>query len=84
MSYGGLIYILVNDLIRSNDYTIQGIANYADLPEELIYDISIGNNDNPSIEASRKIIELHKSARPTLYKTMMKKIAEKYLQKKQL
>jgi hypothetical protein len=68
------IYFITHDLINSNDYTIEGIANYSDIPEEVIVDIIIGTNNNPSIEVSRKIIELHRLARPDLYKRILNKI----------
>lgn len=69
------IYFITHDLINSNDYTIEGIANYSNIPEEVIVDIVIGTNNNPSIDVTRKIIELHRLARPDLYKRIINKIA---------
>lgn len=70
-------YILL-DLIKSEDYTIDGIATYTHIPQEVIYDIAIGNNTNPTLDVSRKIIELHKGVRADLYHRVMEKITEKY------
>lgn len=79
MMHNNVINLIVQDLIKSNDYTITGVAAYSNVPEEVIYDIAIGNNNNPSLEVSRKIIELHKSARAELYQKVMQKITSSYL-----
>lgn len=76
--HGNIINLILLDLIKSNDYTISGVAVYANVPEEVIYDIAIGNNRNPSLEVSRKIIELHKTARVDLYQKVMQKITAGY------
>lgn len=77
--HGNVINLIVQDLIKSNDYTITGVAAYSNVPEEVIYDIAIGNNNNPSLEVARKIIELHKTARAELYQRVMQKITASYL-----
>ena len=82
MTYGNIINLILQDLIKSNDYTIAGVAAYSNLPEEVIYDIAIGNNNNPSLDVSRKIIELHKSARFDLYQKVMQKITSSYVSDK--
>lgn len=77
--HGNVINLIVQDLIKSNDYTITGVAAYSNVPEEVIYDIAIGNNNNPSLEVARKIIELHKTARAELYQRVMQKITASYM-----
>lgn len=76
------IRLILQDLINSSDYTMLGIAMYTDTPEEIIYDIAIGINTNPSFEVSRKIIELHRTARVDLYKYVIKKINDCYFENK--
>lgn len=78
ISNKSIINLILQDLIRTNDYTISGVATYTNLPEEVIYDIAIGKNNNPTLEVSRKIIELHRGARTTLYKKVMEKITATY------
>ena len=38
-------------------YSLQGIACYANVPEEIIYEVASGCNANPSLMLSRKIID---------------------------
>jgi hypothetical protein len=66
---------LVQDILASEEYTLEGIAFYTRMPEDIIYDIATGKNPNPSIELSRRIIELHRTIRPEVYKQIMQKIA---------
>lgn len=74
-----VVNLMLLDLIHSNDYTISGVAAYANLPEEVIYDIAMGSITNPTLNVSRKIIKLHVGARGELYQRVMQKITEKYL-----
>lgn len=78
MTHGNVIHLILQDLISTNDYTITGVATYSNVPEDVIYDIAIGNNNNPSLDVTRKIIELHRTARSELYRHVMEKIIIDY------
>lgn len=67
---------IVNDLLE--EYSLQGIAAYTDIPEEVIYELATGQNTNPSLKCIRKIIELHRSTRPSLYQTIVRKIVQEH------
>lgn len=67
---------IVNDLLE--EYSLQGIASYTDLPEDVIYELASGQNSNPSLKCIRKIIELHRSTRPNLYQTIVRKIVQEH------
>ncbi|MDR3491022.1 MAG: hypothetical protein P4M12_03125 [Gammaproteobacteria bacterium] len=72
--------LLINDILLSEEYTLEGIAYYTHLPEEVICDVASGKNLEPSATLSRKIIKLHRIVRPKLYEEIMKKIImEEYL-----
>ena len=51
-----------------------GIAYYVQMPEDVIYELVTGLNKNPSLELSRKIVELHKSVRIELYQAVLEKV----------
>ena len=76
---GNIVSMMLVDLIRSEDYTISAVAAYANLPEDVVYDIAIGAITNPSLDASRKIIKLHVGARSELYRRVMQKITTQYV-----
>ncbi|EKD73282.1 MAG: hypothetical protein ACD_45C00375G0002 [uncultured bacterium] len=74
-----VVTLMLVDLIKSQDYTISGVATYANLPEDVIYDIAIGTIHNPTLETSRKIIQLHVGARSEIYQRVMQKITTQYV-----
>ncbi|MEO8400522.1 MAG: hypothetical protein ABI597_01840 [Gammaproteobacteria bacterium] len=79
MLEGNFLRCIINDILLTEEYTLSGIAYYTQSPEDVIYEITVGNNNNPSMLLSRKIIELHRSVRPTLYREIIKKIAANFL-----
>jgi hypothetical protein len=68
------IRCLINDILKSEAYTISGISYYTQTPEEIIQDLLMGNKISTIIAFPRRLIELHKSIRPDVYKNIMKKI----------
>lgn len=65
---------IINDIIRSESYTLTGIAVYTHEPEELIYEVVSGENASPSWRLWRKIVDLHRTVRPELYQGIMRKL----------
>jgi hypothetical protein len=65
---------IINDILTTEEYTLEGIAYYTQSPEEVIIDILTGKNQTPSLQLARKIIEIHRTLRPELYSTLIKKI----------
>lgn len=65
---------IINDILESSEYSLEGIACYTQTPEDVICDILAGINNNPSLFLSKKIIDLHRSIRPTYYQETMQKI----------
>lgn len=65
---------VVNDIISSGTYTLSGIAYYTHSSEDVVFDIASGLNRDPSTTLFSKLIKLHQTVRPELYKEMMKKI----------
>lgn len=65
---------VINDILSTEEYTLPGIAYYTQTPEDVVYDVAIGSNTDPSSTLFRKIIKLHQSVRPELYREILKKI----------
>jgi len=65
---------LIDDILQSEAYTLAGIAYYTQTPEEVIQDLLIGNKVSSVIIFTRKLIELHKSIKPDVYRNIIKKI----------
>lgn len=76
MTDENIIKSLINDLLKSGEYSLPGIASYTDTPEDVVYDIASGLNTRPSLFLARKIIDLHKEARKEVYAKILNKILE--------
>ena len=70
--------LLVKDILSTEEYTIEGIAYYTNVPVEIVEEVVLGNNANPSALFVRKMMELHRLVRPMLYQCMMKKVLTGY------
>lgn len=71
---GMIIRGLVNDLLVSGEYSIQGLAEYTGYNEDVIYDLAAGLNGNPTLRLATKIIELHSNVRQTFYHSLINKV----------
>ncbi len=76
-----MIRCVINDILTTEEYSLSGIAYYTQTSEDVILDLAIGRNTMPSLTLSRKIIDLHRSVKPHLYREIMKKISARYLHK---
>lgn len=65
---------VINDILSTEEYTLPGIARYTQMPEDVIYDVITGRNTSPSAKFVRRVIELHRSVRKDLYKSILNKI----------
>ena len=66
---------IINDILSSEEYTLSGIACYTYTPEDVIYEIAIGNNKTPSAVILCKLIELHRLVRREFYQEIAKKLS---------
>lgn len=68
------ICLIIKDILSTNEYTITGIAHYMNVHEDILQEIIIGLNTNPSAILLQKIIDLHRSVRANLYREIIDKI----------
>ena len=73
MLESNFVHCLINDILSTEEYTLNGIAFYTGIPEDVIEELITGINTSPSLLVTRKIIELHRITRPSLYKNLLDK-----------
>lgn len=78
-----LMRLILRDILLSEDYTLEGIANHTNTHIDVINEIALGLNQNPSSLFVRRIIELHKMVKPVLYQQIVKKILVHFEAKKE-
>ncbi|HSW68657.1 MAG TPA: hypothetical protein VLI69_00685 [Gammaproteobacteria bacterium] len=69
-----LLKFQVSDILSTNEYTLEGIANFARMPIDVIVEFVSGINTNPSLKLAARIINLHSEVRRELYKDIIKKL----------
>lgn len=72
------IRLIIQDILLTNEYTLNGIAYYTDTPLEVVGELFIGINTRPSAMFLRRIIELHRSVKRDVYKAIINKITQDY------
>lgn len=72
---------VITDILSTEEYTLDGIAHYVQTPAEVISDIASGQNTNPSLVLSRRIIDLHRTVRVDLYQDVLSRIVSEELLK---
>jgi len=70
---------IIRDILLTEEYTLSGIAQYADVHEDVVDEVIAGRNTNPSAAFFRKMIELHRLVKCDIYNLIIKKIAAQYL-----
>lgn len=76
MTEKNLMQFIINELLVTNEYTIEGISLYTHTPRDIIYDLILGKNIFPSVFLVKKIITLHRKAFPKLYQNIINKIKD--------
>ncbi len=66
--------LIIFDILASEEYSLEGIACYANTHIEVIEEIISGLNTHPSANLLQRIITLHRSVRQDLYNATIKKI----------
>lgn len=79
MLESNFVRLIIKDILSTEEYTMSGIAQYADIHEDVVDEVIAGRNTNPSAIFLRKVIELHRSVRCDVYNLIIKKVAAQYL-----
>jgi hypothetical protein len=80
MLEANFIRLVMKDILSTEEYTLEGIAHYVNVPADVVQDVLLGSNTCPSALLLRRTIELHRSVRSELYRSLMKKIAAGFVE----
>lgn len=73
--------LIIEDTVASDTYDLEGIARYTNHDREVIEDIILDRNPQPSMELLLRLLDLHRNARPDLYAELQRKISTLLSQK---
>lgn len=67
------VRLIINDILETREYDLKGIAYYTNTFEDVVEEIMIGKNKNPSAKFLQRLIDLHRSVRKDLYDLILRK-----------
>lgn len=67
------VRLVIKDILQTDEYTLEGVARYTGIHEDVFYEVVSGLNVYPSAHMLQKTIELHRTVRPDLYRAIIKK-----------
>jgi hypothetical protein len=70
-----LVFLIIEDILATGEYNLSGIAHYTNTDEEIIEELLIKHDTNPSALFFRKLINLHRSVKRELYDEIIKKLS---------
>jgi len=71
-----IIQLLIQGIIDSEEYTLEGIAYYTQIPFDVIYDATCGITNHFSITPWTRIMDLYLKVRPDVKKALVHKLLE--------
>lgn len=72
------IHFILNQILKTEEYSLNEIAYYTYTPVEIIYEIIMGKNERPPGIFIVKLMELHRVVMRDLYLQIRKKLREEY------
>jgi len=73
---GKIIQVLINEIIETGEYTLEGIANYTRIPLDIIVDASFCNSNKLSITPWARIVDLYMQVKPEMSGLFFEKLIE--------
>jgi hypothetical protein len=70
--------MLIKDILLSKQYTIEGLAHYTGIHEDILHEVMTGLNVSPSAYLLQRTIDLHRTVRSELYESIIQKILLEY------
>src|SRR3990167_10636420 len=71
-----IIQFLIQGIVETGEYTLEGIALYTHIPFDVIYDAACGINNQFSITPWVRVIDLYMQVKPDITKILIDKLLE--------
>ncbi len=73
---GKIIQFLIDGIIETKEYTLEGIAYYTKIPFDVIFDAACGNNNQLSITPWARVADLYLQVKPDVVQLLFNKLIE--------
>lgn len=71
-----VIQFLIQSIVETGEYTLEGIAYYTRIPYDVVYDAACGMSNQFSITPWAKIVELYMQVKPNVTDILIDKLIE--------
>lgn len=71
-----IIQLLIQGIVETGEYTLEGIAFYTRIPFDIIYDAACGINNQFSITPWARVVDLYIQVKPDITQVLIKKLLE--------
>lgn len=71
-----IIQLLIQGIVETGEYTLEGIAYYTRIPFDVIYDAACGISNHFSITPWAKIVDLYIQVKPDVAQVLVDKLLE--------
>jgi hypothetical protein len=78
MLEANFLRLVINDILSTEEYTLEGIARYTGIHEDVVLEVISGRNSTPSAILLQRALDLHRTVRSDLYREIIKKVASVY------
>jgi hypothetical protein len=70
--------LILKDILLTQEYTLEGLANYTGVHIDILHDVICGLNMNPSAALLQRAIDLHRTVRSGFYHCIIQKVIAEY------
>ncbi|OGT36243.1 MAG: hypothetical protein A3F11_06800 [Gammaproteobacteria bacterium RIFCSPHIGHO2_12_FULL_37_14] len=71
-----IIQLLIQGIVETGEYTLEGIAFYTRIPFDVIYDAACGINNQFSITLWARVVDLYTQVKPDVAQVLIDKLLE--------
>src|SRR3990167_955441 len=69
-----VIKLLIQSIVETEEYTLEGIARYTHIPFDVIYDAACGINSQLSVTPWSRVVDLYLQVKPDVSQILMEKL----------
>jgi hypothetical protein len=71
-----IIQILIQGIVETGEYTLEGIAYYTRIPFDVIYDVACGKGNEFTITPWARVVDLYLKLKPDVAKVLVNRFLE--------
>ena len=71
-----IMQLIINGIIETGEYTLEGIAYHTRIPQDIIYDAATGINNQFSITPWARLVDLYLQVKPDIAQALINRLLD--------